>query len=63
MGGICYHKGLEKGLWFEIKCLEDIVASKKKQGKDASFEKGILKAYKKLTEREYNQRAESLEPV
>lgn len=53
MGGICYQKGKEQGLYYEIKCLEDVIAIKKKLGKDATFEKGLLKSYRKYSERDY----------
>ncbi len=54
MGGICYKRYAEKGLWFEIQSIIKTIAIKEKQGKDASFEKGILKCYKKLTEEDYS---------
>ena len=54
MGGICYKRYTEKGLWFEIQSIQKTIAIKEKQGKEASVEKGILKAYKKLTEEDYN---------
>ena len=56
MAGICYRKGYEKGLYFEIKCLEDVVASKEKRGVDATFEKDILKSYRKYSEKDYADR-------
>ncbi|GAG55290.1 unnamed protein product [marine sediment metagenome] len=51
----CYKKGKEQGLWYEIKCLEETIKIKKQLDKDASFEKGILRAYKKLTEKDYQK--------
>ncbi|KKK63321.1 hypothetical protein LCGC14_2995460 [marine sediment metagenome] len=54
MGGICYKRYAEKGLWFEIQSIQKTIDIKEKQGKDASLEKSILKAYKKLTEEDYN---------
>lgn len=52
---VCYKKGREQGLWYEIKCIEETIKIKKQLGKDASFEKGILRAYKKLTEKDYQK--------
>ena len=37
----------EQGIWFEVKCLQDLIKSKDSKGKDTSFEKGLLKAWKK----------------
>ena len=56
MGGICYRKGGEKGLWFERKTVEDVIASKKKRKVDASFEKRLLKSFNKYTETDYANR-------
>ena len=53
MAGICYAKNRERGLWFEIKCLEENIALKERMGKDTSFEKSILKSYRQYSEREY----------
>lgn len=57
MPGICYKKGSERGLWFEIKSIEEIIAIKKDLGKDTSFEKRLLRSYKKYSETEYAKRA------
>jgi len=54
-GGECRKKGKERGLWFEIKCLEDTIEAKGKVGKDASFEKEILEAYRKYRTEDYNK--------
>ena len=53
MSGICYRKGHERGLWFEIKCIEECIAIRKELGKDVSFEKKILQSYKKYSEKDY----------
>ena len=53
MSGICYHRGSEKGLWYEIRCIEQDIASKKKRNVDCRFEKELLKSYKKFTEEDY----------
>ncbi|MFC1965192.1 hypothetical protein ACFLWG_04260 [Chloroflexota bacterium] len=44
---ICYRKGHEQGLWYQIQEIEKNIALKESMGKDATFEKGILKSYKK----------------
>ena len=54
-GGECYLKNKERGLWFEIKCLEDTIEAKEKSGQDVSFEKRILKAYKKYKAEDYDR--------
>lgn len=56
MGRACHLKGRETGFWYEIKCLEDIITSKKERGMDASFEEGILKSYRKYSEKSYAER-------
>ena len=56
MGGVCYRKGLERGLWFLIKCVEDVIASKKKRHLNTRLEEELLKSYKKFTEEEYAER-------
>ncbi len=43
----------KKGLAYEIKCLEDIIALKIKLGHDLSFEQTLLKSYKNYTEDDY----------
>lgn len=55
-GGACYQKGKEQGLWYEIKCLEDVIILKEKLDKDASFEKGLLKSYRQYSETDYSHR-------
>ena len=50
---LCYQKGKEQGLWYEIKCIKDTIAILEKLGKDCKFEKGLLKSYQKLTESDY----------
>ena len=46
----CHQKFKETGLWFEIKCLENDIKSKESRGEDTSFEKKLLRSYKKYTE-------------
>lgn len=48
MGGeICLQVGKERGPWFEIKCTKEIILSKEAKGKDAAFERGLLRAWGK----------------
>ena len=47
MAGICYARGKEKGAWFEIKCIKDIIIAKEAKGRDASFERNLLKSWAK----------------
>jgi len=54
-GGECRKKGKERGLWYEIKCLEDAIEAKEKSGKDASFEKMLLKEYRKYKAEDYDR--------
>ena len=58
MAGICYRKGYERGLWYEIQSIAETIEIKKKLGKDTSFEKGLLKAYRKYSEKDYRNRVE-----
>ena len=44
---MCKTKYKEQGVWFEVKCLKDLIALKESRGKDTSFEKDLLKAWKK----------------
>ena len=45
---ISHKKGEEKGTWFQIKCVKDIVRDKEARGEDASFEKKLLKSWSKF---------------
>jgi len=48
MGGeVCYRKGYEKGPYFEIKCVQDIIVSKEAKGEDATFERRLLESWSK----------------
>ncbi len=60
MGGASHQKGKERGLWFEIKCLEDVIRNKTKRGEDCKFEKKILKSYRQYSERDYSQEINQL---
>ena len=45
--GNCHKKGQEQGPWYDIKCTKEVVVSKEARGKDASFERGLLKSWSK----------------
>ena len=48
MGGeVCHQKGKERGPWFEIKSIKEVIVNKEAKGEDASFERGLLKSYSK----------------
>ena len=59
MGGICYKRYNERGLFFEIKCIEDVIAGKRKRKIDANFEKKLLEFYKKYSEVDYSQQEDA----
>ena len=46
-GAPCYLKGKERGAYFEIKCIKDIIISKESKGEDATFERKLLKSWSK----------------
>ena len=54
-GRLCYKKGQEVGLWYEILCLENVITNKRKRGADCKFEKELLKSYSKFTEAQYSE--------
>ncbi len=43
---------LTKQFQYEINCIKENIAIKKKMGKDASFEKGLLKSYERYQQGE-----------
>lgn len=43
----CHRKHHETGLWFQIQSLEEIIATKEKKGEDVSFEKSLLRSWRK----------------
>jgi len=46
MGGeVCYQKGKERGPWFEIKCVRDVIINKAARGENATFERDLLKSW------------------
>lgn len=55
MSAPCHQRYKETGLWFEILCLKNAIADKEKHKADASFEKGILKSYRKYSEGTYQR--------
>jgi hypothetical protein len=51
MGGeVCHQKGRERGVWYEIQCIRNDVIAKEADGEDASFERSLLRAYKRAGE-------------
>ena len=48
MGGeICYRKGFERGPWFEIQEMKNLIIAKEASGEDATRERKILKSWTK----------------
>lgn len=56
----CYRKGYEKGLWFEIKCVQDTIKMKEANGEDCKFEKSLLRAWKKYDPVKYDKALEAI---
>ena len=52
---VCYQKNKEKGLWFEIKCLEELIASMAVPEKEKVFAKKLLRSYKKYAEADHQK--------
>ncbi|MDP2729310.1 MAG: hypothetical protein Q8O55_02350 [Dehalococcoidales bacterium] len=40
-GGICYRSGYERGAWFELKSIREVITGKESAGKDATFERKL----------------------
>ena len=57
MAGICKIKGRERGLWYEIKVLEDMIARNKAPQKELDYAKVLLESYKKFSEKDYDARS------
>jgi len=53
MGGICKARGRERGLWYEIKVLEDMIARNKAPQDQLDYAKILVKSYKKYSEADY----------
>ena len=47
MGGISKAKGKQRGAYYEIQSVADIIRIKEADGKDASFERDLLKHWAK----------------
>jgi len=48
MGGeVCRQRGKERGPWYDIQSVADVIKSKEARGADASFERGLLKSWQK----------------
>lgn len=48
MGGeTCHQKGREKGRWFEIESVKQVIINKEARGEDATFERNLLKEWAK----------------
>lgn len=48
MGGeVCRQKGRERGPWFEIECVKEVIISKEAKGQDVAFERNLLRAWAK----------------
>ena len=44
---LSHKKGEEKGIWYEIKCMKEVISSKEAKGIDATFERNLLKSWAK----------------
>lgn len=53
MGGVCYKKNQERGLWFEIKKLEELIANDTIDEEYRKFCKKLLRSYKKYSQKDY----------
>ena len=40
-----HKKGEERGNWYQIKCVKDVVRNKEARGEDTSFERELLKSW------------------
>jgi hypothetical protein len=49
----CHRKYCEHGLWFEIKCLEELIASPTAKQSDKDYANKLLKSYKRLARKQY----------
>ena len=48
MGGeICYQKNYERGPWYKIQTVKDIIIWKESHNQDAGFERKLLKSWAK----------------
>jgi hypothetical protein len=56
--GSCHTKGKERGAWYEIQTVRDVILRKEAKGEDATFERDLLKAWSK-----YPGYEDALEPI
>ena len=49
-GGSCYRPGFERGPWFELKCLREIITGLESRGKSAAWERKLYAAWLKHQE-------------
>jgi len=54
-GRLCYKKGEERGLWYELRCLQATIKNKTARGENCRFEKKLLKSYSQYTEASYSE--------
>jgi len=48
MGGeVCKRKGFERGPYYEIEFVKEVIIAKEAKGEDASFERDLLKSWAK----------------
>jgi len=55
----CHAENREQGKWFEIKTIEDIILAKEIDGEDATFERNLLKSWRRHWRREFRTRETS----
>ena len=62
MGGeVCYQKGKERGPWYEIASIRDVIISKELKEQNVSFERSLLKSWSKY--KGYEGAKEALESI
>jgi len=47
---VCYKAGKERGAWFELKAIRDVITGKESRGESATFERGLYEAWIKYQE-------------
>jgi len=47
---VCYKSGKERGAWFELKAIRDVITGKESRGESATFERGLYEAWIKYPE-------------
>lgn len=53
-GRVCYKMGEEKGLWYERKCVQDVIKNKTARSENCEFEKRLLKSWEGYSEADYS---------